>query len=110
MKLLFDENLAPSLALRLADIFPQSEPVDRIGLGAAQDREVWEYARKHHYTLVSKDSDFHELSLLYGAPPKVIWIRRGNCTTRQIELILRNKLEDIRLLADSTESTYLVIL
>lgn len=110
MKLLFDENLAPSLALRLADIFPQSEHVDRIGLGATQDREVWEYARKHHYTLVSKDSDFHELSLLYGAPPKVVWIRRGNCTTRQIELILRNKLEDIRSLADNTESTYLVIL
>lgn len=110
MKLLFDENLVPSLALKLADIFPQSEHVDRIGLGAAQDREVWEYARKHHYTLVSKDSDFHELSLLYGAPPKVVWIRRGNCTTSQIELILRNKLEDIRLLADNTESTYLVIL
>ncbi|MDE2311286.1 MAG: DUF5615 family PIN-like protein [Betaproteobacteria bacterium] len=110
MKLLFDENLAPSLALVLADIFPQSKHVARIGLGAALDREVWEYAREHRYTLVSKDSDFHELSLLYGSPPKVIWIRRGNCTSRQIEFILRNKLEDIRSLVDNPESTYLVIL
>ena len=110
MKLLFDENLAPSLALELADIFPQSEHVARIGLGAASDREVWEYARENHYTLVSKDSDFHELSLLYGSPPKVVWIRRGNCTTRQIQLILLNKLEDIRSLVDNPESTYLVIL
>ncbi len=110
MKLLFDENLAPSLVLSLADIFPQSGHVARIGLGAAPDREVWEYAREHRYTLVSKDSDFHELSLLYGSPPKVVWIRRGNCTTRQIEFILRNKLEDIRSLADNHESTYLVIL
>lgn len=110
MKLLFDENLAPSLVLVLVDIFPQSEHVARIGLGAAQDREVWEYAREHHYTLVSKDSDFHELSLLYGSPPKVVWIRRGNCTTRQIEFILRNKQEDIRSLVDNPESTYLVIL
>ena len=110
MKLLFDENLAPSLVSVLADIFPQSEHVARIGLGAAPDREVWEYAREHLYTLVSKDSDFHELSLLYGSPPKVIWIRRGNCTTGQIELILRNKLEDIRSLVDNPESTYLVIL
>ena len=110
MKLLFDENLAPSLALVLADIFPQSEHVARIGLGAAPDHEVWEYAREYHHTLVSKDSDFHELSLLYGSPPKVIWIRRGNCTTRQIEFILRNKLEDIRSLVDNPESTYLVIL
>ena len=81
MKLLFDENLAPSLVLALADIFPQSEHAARIGLGAAPDREVWEYAREHHYTLVSKDSDFHELSLLFGLPSKVVWIRRGNCTT-----------------------------
>ncbi|WP_435627371.1 DUF5615 family PIN-like protein [Candidatus Ferrigenium straubiae] len=110
MKLLFDENLAPSLVLGLADIFPKSEHVARIGLGAASDREVWEYAKKHRYILVSKDSDFHELSLLYGSPPKVVWVRRGNCTTRQIELILRNKAEDIRLLMDSPESTYLVIL
>ncbi|TXT26412.1 MAG: hypothetical protein FD134_572 [Gallionellaceae bacterium] len=63
-----------------------------------------------HFTLVSKDSDFHELSLLYGSPPKVVWIRRGNCTTKQIEFILRNKLEDIRALAVNSESTYLVIL
>jgi predicted nuclease of predicted toxin-antitoxin system len=63
-----------------------------ISSGAATDREVWEHAREHHYTLVSKDSDFHELSLLYGSPPKVIWIRRGNCTTGQIEFILCNKL------------------
>jgi len=110
LKLLFDENLAPFLVSVLADIFPQSEHVARIGLGAAPDREVWEYARKHDYTLVSKDSDFHELSLLYGSPPKVIWIRRGNCTTRLIEFILRNKLEDIRTLVDNPESTYLVIL
>jgi predicted nuclease of predicted toxin-antitoxin system len=40
---------------------------------------------------VSKDSDFYEKSMLYGHPPKVIWIRRGNCTNRQIQLLLRNK-------------------
>lgn len=61
MKLLFDENLAPSLVLGLADVFPQSEHVAKIGLDASTDREVWEYAREHGYTLVSKDSDFHEL-------------------------------------------------
>lgn len=110
MKLLFDENLAPSLVPALADVFPQSSHVANIGLGAALDREVWEYAREHNYTLVSKDSDFHELSLLRGYPPKVVWIRRGNCTNKQIEFILRNKLKDIRSLLDNPESTYLVIL
>jgi Domain of unknown function (DUF5615) len=51
LKLLFDENLAPSLALILEDIFPQSQHVARIELGALSDREVWEYAKEHHYTL-----------------------------------------------------------
>ena len=94
----------------LADEFPQSQHVARLGLDRVQDHEVWEYARDHGYTLVSKDSDFHDLSVLYGAPPKVVWIRRGNCSTRQIELILRNKFENIKSLVGDSESTYLVIL
>jgi predicted nuclease of predicted toxin-antitoxin system len=110
LKLLFDQNLAPSLVQVLADVFPQSNHVARIGLDRVPDREVWQYARDHDYTLVSKDSDFHELSLLYGSPPKVVWIRRGNCSTRQIELILRNRFENIQSLLASPESTYLVIL
>lgn len=94
----------------LSDVFPQSQHVSRLGLDRVQDREVWEYARDHGYTLVSKDSDFHDLSVLYGAPPKVVWIRRGNCSTKQIELILRNKFENIKSLIDNPESSYLVIL
>ena len=74
------------------------------------DRGVWEYAKEHHYTLVSRDFDFHELSLLFGSPPKGVWIRRGTCSTKQIEFILRNKQEDIRSLVDNPEATYLVIL
>lgn len=110
MKLLFDQNLSPALVQVLSDVFPQSQHVSRLGLDRVQDREVWEYARDHGYTLVSKDSDFHDLSVLYGAPPKVVWIRRGNCSTKQIELILRNKFENIKSLIDNPESSYLVIL
>ena len=63
MKLLFDENLSPKLAAALADVFPESIHVDRAGLGGGSDDEVWEYAYQHGFTLVSKDSDFHEKSL-----------------------------------------------
>jgi len=58
--------------------------------------------------LVSKDSDFHELSLLLGWLPKVVWIRRGNCTTKQTDLILRNKQQDIRVWVNDSESAFLV--
>lgn len=110
MKLLFDENLSPKLVPALADLFPDSKHVDRVGLGTASDNEVWEYAHQQGFTLVSKDSDFHEKSLLHGYPPKVIWIRRGNCTNKQIEMILRNTAEQIDALLSDPEAAFLILL
>jgi predicted nuclease of predicted toxin-antitoxin system len=88
MKLLFDENLSPKMVMVLADVFPDSAHVDRIGLGGSSDDDVWRYAKENGFMIVSKDSDFYD-------PPKVILIKRGNCTNRQIQLILRNKKEVI---------------
>jgi predicted nuclease of predicted toxin-antitoxin system len=90
MKLLFDENLSPKMVINLADVFPDSAHVDRIGLGGSSD-DVWRYAKENSLMIVSKDSDFYEKSILYGHPPKVILIKYGNSTNRQIQLILRNK-------------------
>ena len=72
MKLLFDQNLSPRLVANLADHYPNSAHVVTHALDHALDETVWTFAREHGYTLVTKDSDFHELSLLRGAPPKVI--------------------------------------
>ncbi len=110
MKLLFDENLSPRLLAALSDIFPESAHVDRLGMGGEPDPVIWEFAKEHGYILVSKDSDFHERSLLYGHPPKVVWIRRGNCSVRHIELILRNKAKEIARLSADKELTYLILL
>jgi predicted nuclease of predicted toxin-antitoxin system len=110
MKLLFDENLSPRLIPALIDLFPGSAHVDRLGMGGEPDPVIWEYAKTQGYILVSKDSDFHERSLLYGHPPKVIWIRRGNCSVRHIELILRNKAKEIERLKHDDELTYLILL
>ncbi len=95
MKLLFDQNLSPRLVNRLADLYPASQHVFFIGLDQADDSALWAYANQHDFTVVSRDSDFSELSLLRGFPPKVIWIRRGNCSTNQIEEIVRSHNEDI---------------
>jgi predicted nuclease of predicted toxin-antitoxin system len=89
MKLLFDENLSPKLVEMLADVYPDSAQVDRVGMGSASDLEVWEYAKSNGFVIVSKDSDYQELNTLKGHPPKFIWLRRGNCSTHQIEYILR---------------------
>lgn len=55
----------------------------------ADDSAIWEYAKQNGYALVSKDSDFQTRSLLYGSPPKFIWLRVGNCTVKSIEELLR---------------------
>lgn len=110
MKLLFDENLTPKLVAALADVYPDSAHVDREGLGGADDNQVWEYARQHGFAMVSKDSDFHEKSLLRGYPPKVIWIKRGNCTNKQIEMLLRNKAEQINAMLNDPEAAFLILL
>ena len=80
MKLLFDENLSPKLPQRLADLFPNSLHVRDIGMQSTIDPIVWDYAKDKDLTIVSKDSDMHDLSLVFGNPPKVIWLRLGNCT------------------------------
>jgi len=104
MKLLFDQNLSPQLVLNLADLFPDSNHVYVVDLDRALDSEVYEYARSEGFTLVTKDADFSDLSVLRGFPPKVVWIRRGNCPTATIANILRRQYDDIMNLdADSTK-------
>jgi len=95
MKLLFDQNLSPRLVSRLADLYPGSQHVSFIGLDQADDLAVREYANQNDFTVVTRDSDFSELSILRGFPPKTIWIRRGNCSTNQIEELLRSHYQDI---------------
>lgn len=95
MKLLFDQNLSPRLVSRLADLYPDSQHVSFINLDQAEDRAVWKYANQNDFTVVTRDSDFSELSILRGFPPKVIWIQRGNCSTNQIEELLRSHYENI---------------
>jgi predicted nuclease of predicted toxin-antitoxin system len=96
VKLLFDENLSHKLARRLADVFPNSIHVRDIGLKASDDPLVWDYARDNDFMIVSKDADMHDLSLVFGYPPKVIWLRLGNCSTSDVESLLRRKFEVIK--------------
>jgi predicted nuclease of predicted toxin-antitoxin system len=102
MKLLFDQNLSRRLVTRLADICPDAGHVALLGLDCASDDAVWEFARANGYAIVTKDADFNDRSVLRGLPPKVIWLRIGNCTTGQAETAIREHQQDIEaFLADS---------
>ncbi len=78
MKLLLDENLSRRMIPALQTSYPKSSQVTLLGLNEASDREIWEYAKKESYAIVTQDADFHEQSLLMEGSPLVIWLRCGN--------------------------------
>jgi predicted nuclease of predicted toxin-antitoxin system len=78
-------------------------------LASADDAAVWDYAKQHALTIVSKDGDFHQRSFLYGHPPKVIWIRRGNCSTAVIERMLRDHRADIAAFVADPDAAFLAL-
>jgi len=108
MKLLIDENLPPKLARFLQGPFPGSIHVEECGLGAKADDEIWRYAAENGYVIVSKDSDFYDRSALYGGPPKVVWLRVGNCSTDSIEALLVRSAASIAALGASSDTTLMI--
>ncbi len=84
MKLLLDENLSRRIIPALQELYPGSSQISLLQLNTADDREIWEYAKKEGFVIVTHDADFHEYSLLASGPPLVIWLRCGNQTKRNI--------------------------
>jgi predicted nuclease of predicted toxin-antitoxin system len=103
-RLLFDENLAARLVRLLADVYPGSAHVEGLGLLGVPDRAVWARAGADGYVLVTKDEDFHRLSVFAGPPPKVVWIRLGNCSTAEVAQALRDYSEAVRAFAEQEKA------
>lgn len=95
MKLLLDQNLSYRIVRKLDERFPGSDQVRQLGMETASDLEIWNYAGSHGYTVVTKDSDFHELSLLSGPPPHVIWLKCGNLGWTGVAELLLAHADDI---------------
>ena len=105
MKLLLDENLSRRIVPFLQDAFPKSTQIALLGMERATDLEVWDYARKHGYVIVTRVSDFYDLSLLNGFPPRVIWIRTGNVTKSAVtRLLLENRERLVQLLEEEQKA------
>jgi predicted nuclease of predicted toxin-antitoxin system len=109
MKLLLDENLSHRLVNALSDLYPDSSHVRDCSLKNADDAKIWAYAKTHDMVIVSKDSNFKERALLEGPPAKFIWVRIGNCFTREIEKLLRNYSVIIHEFHADTNESLLVI-
>ena len=110
MKLLLDQNLSPRLVAQLADVFAGSLHVRQAGLDRADDDAIWRFARDNGFAIVTKDSDFQERSQMAASAPRIVWIRRGNCSTQDIETMLRKHALQIAALERETDHGFVVLL
>jgi len=97
MKLLFDENLSPKLVKLLSDLFPDSVHVRDVNLQAADDSVVWKYAQDN------------ALSFVLGYPPKIVWVRLGNCSTADVEKLLRRHFNAIEAFEADDYASFLTL-
>jgi predicted nuclease of predicted toxin-antitoxin system len=95
MKLLFDQNISFRINKKIIGHFPESAHVSDCGLMDSEDSVVWNYAKINNYSIVTFDSDFYDISLINGHPPKIIWLRLGNITTDELAGILIENRGDI---------------
>ncbi len=110
MKLLLDENLSPALVSILSKLYEGVSHVSgELGLKSAPDLILWAHAARAGYTIVTKDADFHHRSFLYGHPPKVIWFRRGNCSTQDVATLLVGEREKVEAFDVSADSSFVVL-
>ena len=96
MKILFDQNISFRVIKGIQDLFPLAKQVRELGLENYSDRRIWEYAKKESYAIVTFDSDFYDLNLILGTPPKIIWLRIGNATSEDIIQLFRQNSELIK--------------
>ncbi len=107
MKLLFDQNISFRIIKKIEDIFQDSEQTKRLNLDKASDFEIWKYAKNNNFCIVTFDSDFIDISVLKGTPPKIIWLRVGNTSTNSIAEIFQTNQEIIKEFLTSVEVAYL---
>jgi predicted nuclease of predicted toxin-antitoxin system len=107
VKLLIDQNLSPALADQLTDLFPGSVHVQTLGKGEDSDTQLWNYAKANGYLITTKDTGFHQRCMMYGFPPKVIWVKSGNCSTGVVINLLRKHFPVIQQFHDDHETAFL---
>ena len=101
MRLLFDQNISHRILKYLSNDFEGSTSVKTQKLIDSSDKEIWEFAKKNNYIIVTQDSDFNDLNLLKGFPPKIVWIRTGNLKTEEFASILKNHFSEIKEFEDN---------
>lgn len=110
MKILFDQNISFRIVKKIEDFLPFASQVRLLGLENSKDIEIWEYAKMNDYTIVTFDTDFYDMSLIKGTPPKIIWLRIGNTSTSSLIDCLKANYELILEFINNDDYKYIACL
>jgi predicted nuclease of predicted toxin-antitoxin system len=84
-----DAQLPPGLAAWLRETQSvDAKALRNIGLRDAGDVEIFMAARRDagaEAVVISKDSDFVDLVMRHGTPPKLMWVTCGNLTNARLK-------------------------
>lgn len=109
MKFLFDQNISYRILKKILNSFPDSKHVNEVKLTNSDDKAIWHYAKKEGFTIITHNSDFDDLFLLYGFPPKIIKFKVGNLSNDEtIAIILKNE-KSVREFIEDEETGFLEI-
>lgn len=62
----------------------------------SDDYQIFMFARQSKFdAILTLDEDFQQHILIHQAPPKVIWLRIGNCSTNHLAEIIIQNITDI---------------
>jgi predicted nuclease of predicted toxin-antitoxin system len=109
VRLLFDLNLSHRLCSLLGKESSSCAHVRDFVMERADDETIWSFARRENYVIVSKDEDFHQRSFLHGHPPKVVWLRVGNCSTDEVAEVLRRHAAALQAFDADPDASFLVV-
>ncbi len=93
MKLLFDQNISFRVVSQIKIFFPEAFHVRDFNLQFASDKQIWDFAKENQYNVVTLDADFYDLVILFGHPPKIIWLRLGNTSSNKMAAVIINQKE-----------------
>lgn len=96
MKLLFDQNISFRVINKISELYPEARQVRALGLENSTDIQIWEYAIKNDFAIVSFDADYFDIASLKGHPPKIIWLRIGNTNTDNLAKLFIKKFDLIK--------------
>jgi predicted nuclease of predicted toxin-antitoxin system len=104
MKVLIDQNISYRIVPQIESLFDFLTHVKFLGWIDWNDHDIFMTARDQKYdAVITLDEDFNKLLLQHGTPPKIIWIKTGNCSTSKlVEVITTHGQIILDFLSDDT--------